>query len=451
MNNIHKYEPPIRLIITILFGIYLSTIQFTTSYTFNHFLPIPTPAVLTLGIGLSFFVYVVLFKNYRNSSFDIDKTFTYFIFIFGISIFLSVISSLITLNTIQSVEYFDNVKKSMITRVIYYIAFMAAAYFGYRTLSRLNHKWIVNTVRVYPLSILLLVFFGIWQLLYFIYGVPFLNVDTRSYVHSVNGEISFDFRLTSFADEPSYLGPLIIDMLILGFLAFKKKWVYVLIMAVPALAILLFSFSVSGYFNLALVSGFLLLLFMFHPKFPKKYIFLFLGISLLAVIIFILIKPDLLLRFFSPILGRLDNLFNPQASSRMYMYVMPIVWLFDHSLISALFGYGPGSFDFLSHSKILPNGGSVSTSSNNMYIDLLFEHGIIGFLMIFSVFVYIFISLLRKWRKNIYYLIALLEYVHLLITSLYRADFVTPRFWMVMLIIFLLMRVGEEIEKRQAN
>ncbi|WP_174728984.1 O-antigen ligase family protein [Mesobacillus harenae] len=435
-----------EIVILVIFAVYLSLIQFTTSYPYIHLLPIPTPAVLTLGMAFLFLVYCFLWRNNR-SSYDADRLIKIFMLLFTLSILLSFLSAFYTQITINSTEYTAYLKKSMVTRMLYYGAFIAMVYFGYHSLSQIGRIKTLRTILAYPLSIFLMVAIGLWQLTYFLFGIPFLDIDTRSYVHSVSGITFFNFRLTSFADEPSYLGPIIIDMLVLGYLAFKRKWIYVLLLAIPSIVVLLFSFSVSAYLNLAILVAFIIVFLMFHPKFPKRYLWYLLAFTFAGIVIVVLAKPGLVASFFSPIIGRLDSLFNPEESSRIYMYVMPIFWLFDHSIISALFGYGPGSFEFLASSKILPNTGSVSTSSNNMYIDLLFENGLIGFSLIVLGLGILLLSLFKNARKNIYYFIALLELTHLLITSLYRADFVTPRFWGVLLIIFLLNRFGEMKEK----
>jgi hypothetical protein len=157
-----------------------------------------------------------------------------------------------------------------------------------------------------------------------------------------------------------------------------------------------------------------------------------------------IVNPDLLAKFFSPIWGRRDNLFDPTQSSRIYMYVMPFQWLFDHSFISGLFGYGPGSYEFLASTKIVPHTQmSLAISANNMFIDVLFEQGVIGLILVLAGLISIAVFLLRNGMKNMYYFIALVEYFHLMVTSLYRADYVTPRFWSVLLIIALLVKIGE--------
>lgn len=448
-NFFIRIEPIFKKGLILALCLYFILIQFSISTPYIHLLPLPTPAVLTLGVGILTLFFWLFYRSKLDQGFESNKVLKYFTLAFSISIFLAILSSFYTIGKIQSTEYLDFISDSMIKRVLYYGSYLMLLYFGYIFIANLKDSNIRRIINMYSISLFLLVIVGIWQLLYFFYNIPFLDIETRSYVHSVEGNTFFNFRLTSFADEPSYLGPVLIDMVILGFLIFKRKWLYGFLVALPALGILLFSFSVSAYLNLFVLVFFVFVYLIFHPKFPKRYLWYLLGILIVGLLFILIIKPDFVVAFFSPILGRLGGLFDPQTSSRMYMYLMPFYWLFDHSTFSALFGYGPGAFDFLHASKIMPSNVSVATSSNNMYIDLLFEHGIIGFLLIASALVYLGIVLWKKGRLNVFYFIALLEFVHILFTSLYRADFVTPRFWGGFLIIFLLMRLGENHEKRR--
>jgi O-antigen ligase len=446
-----RFEPLFRTSLIIIFCIYLSLVQFSLNYDYIHLLPIPMPAVLSLGVSFLLLVYHYGYSKVQHDHTEVNSRLRTFVLLFTLSMVLSLFSSFYTSSVIKSSEYISYLKGSMPTRFLYYSTFLLMLYFGYQFFSRMEKGKILKIIKVYPLSIYLLVLVGIWQLSYFFFNIPFLDINTRSYIHSVTGNSFFNFRLTSFADEPSYLGPILIDLLVLGYLAIKRKWVYFIVLALPALVILLFSFSVSAYFNVFLLVGFIVLYLMFHPKFPKKYLWWIFGCGILGIIGIILVKPQLVTALFSPVLGRMDNLFDPTSSSRIYMYVMPLKWLFDHSFISALFGYGPGSFEFFHYTKILPNKVSLATSSNNFYIDILFENGVVGLCLILFVFIRVFVFLLKKGNKNIYYFIALVEFVHISITALYRADFVTPRFWAVFLIIFLLMKIGEDKEKENCH
>jgi O-antigen ligase len=439
----NKHEPRIKYILFILVAGYLFFAQFSTQAKYIKLLPIPVPAVLTLGVSSLLFLYYLRNRRSLIQTSEFDKHLKLFLVLFLISLGFAILSAFYTATVLNSAEYLSYLKGSMITRLAYYLSFFMFVYFGYRILSS-EPRDSESIVKIYPLSISLLVAVAYWQLAYFMFNIPFLNLDTRSFVHSVEGVTMFDFRVTSFTNEPSYMGPFLIDLIILAFLFVKRKWVYTLVVLLPTLFILVFTFSVSAYFNLVLVIGFLMVYLMFHPRFPKKILWMIPLVGVIGLVGLYIVNPDLLAKFFSPIWGRRDNLFDPTQSSRIYMYVMPFQWLFDHSIISGLFGYGPGAYEFLAGTKIVPHTQmSLAISANNMFIDVLFEQGVIGLILVLAGLISIALFLLRNGMKNMYYFIALVEYFHLMVTSLYRADYVTPRFWSVFLIIALLVKIGE--------
>ncbi|KEZ48768.1 O-antigen ligase family protein [Metabacillus indicus] len=428
----------------ILFFLFFFQVQFSISRLFINALPIPTPALITsaavLGLAL---VYIKMTGRHFIRGLFVKNSFYFFLVLFVVSLVFSTLSAFYTSTVLFSTEYDQYLRSSLYTRFIYYGAYIALVVLGLAVARRLPLQALKNIVNMYPAAVFLLIAVGIWQFFHFTYNVPFLDINTRSFVHSSEGPTLFDFRLTSFADEPSYLGPILIDFLILGLLLFRKWYTYIPLILLPAGFLLLFSFSLSAYVNIVFLIGFLAVLLVFHKSFPKKILVYLIVAGAVVFGAAFVVANDLMMDFFNPIIGRFSTILDFEHHSRMYMYVMPFFWLFDHSFISAMFGYGPGSFEFLAQTKILPSIAPVAISSNNMYIDIMFEHGVIGFLLVFTGLVLVFVSLIKHYKKNIYYFIALLLYVHMLITSLYRADFVTPRFWGILLIVGLLSLIGK--------
>lgn len=428
---------------------YFFLISFTVSSSYNKLLPIPTSAILTLLAGITLVIYY--FYNKKQTTFNSNLYIheKLFLFAFFVPAIISSIFSFIPLNNIISVEYLNFFKTSMPKRVVYYIAFFILVYFILKSARLFSEKQVIGLVKAYTISLYLIVIVGFWQLIAFLFDVPFLDISTRSYLHNVSSDTLFNFRLTSFADEPSYLGPVLIDLLLLGILLFKKKYIYFFVVLIPTLIVLTFSFSFSAYANIALLLGFILLVGIFSNKTYRKYSLIFIAVALVITLGLFITKNEFFMSFFAPILGRFETLFDIQSHSRMYMYVMPIVWLFNQNFLIALFGYGPGAFEFLSDTRILPNRTQFSVSSNNMYIDYLFEHGLIGFIILMVGIIYLLVKLMKHLFKNQYYFVSTLLFVHLLITSLYRADFVTPRFWGVLIIIFLLIRLAKGSQRKE--
>lgn len=103
----------------------------------------------------------------------------------------------------------------------------------------------------YTIGAGILIVGGIWQFLHFTIGYPMPGFETRAYVHSVESDVLFNFRLTSFTDEPSFLVPFLIDGLLIGSLLLSRKTYF--LYALFAVIVLVLSFSVSGYLNLAVI------------------------------------------------------------------------------------------------------------------------------------------------------------------------------------------------------
>jgi O-Antigen ligase len=431
-----------------LFAGYLCTVQFSAAHWFVAITPIPLTALLVLFISILLFIKYVKDKKYKlKQNSEINR----FIGIFILIALLSSLSSIYTMSVINSVEYMSYIKTSLPSRLVYYFTYVVFLFTGYYVFRDVESKQLKKVLKIYPFSLMLLVLIGIWQLAHFLFGIPFVNISTRSYIHSVSETVFFNFRLTSFLDEPSYLGPLLIDLMILGILIFKEKWKYVLYILIPSLIVLMFSFSVSAYINFAVMGSVAALLYIRKTKVPFSRVILGVGISFATLVLLLFVFNEAFVDFFSPILARGGSLFDVETSSRMYMYVMPFFWLFDHSFVSSLFGYGPGSFDFLAQTKILPSMGSVSTSSNNMFIDILFESGIVGLILIVTSVTIVGLNLFKHYRLNIFCFIAFVEFIHLILTSLYRADYATPRFWTLLLIIFLLNMIGRKALNHTTN
>ncbi|HNT27180.1 MAG TPA: hypothetical protein PKH10_03280 [bacterium] len=275
-----------------------------------------------------------------------------------------------------------------------------------------------------------LVFFGIWQWLHNYLNVPMFDLDTRSYMFGLR-QNGFSYlvdriRLTSLLDEPNFLVAFLIDGLLLGPLLVTSRRYYAFGVVAPFLFVLLFSFSAGGYLNLLLLCGVVLLTPGFLPaKIKKKAVAITIAALFLAGTIFY----QQIFEFLFPILGRLDSLFN-QTSTRIYMMVSTLRAAWDDPLPFMIFGHGPGSVFYLNF-KGLP-----MATSNSMYLDLFYETGLFGLLAA----LWMFSRLLKEnisfgWTRDprvrwIYLLIC-----HLAITSTYRADFFSSRFWSILILV----------------
>jgi len=415
---------------------------YSVSNVIQKITPVPT-SVLVSFLVASVLLLIFLLSKPKNlfENIILEKK------LIMISMFLipiiSVFAAFYNAGYMHSVEYLSYIKQSLPTRIINLGFFFIIFYVFNKNIQIISDNSLLRVTKAYLFSIFLIILFGIWQFLYFTAGIPILDVNTRSFVHSVEEDVLFNFRLTSFIDEPSYLVPLLIEALIIGFVVYSKKLkLFSVFFALPALFVLFFSFSVSGFANLGLVVLFgAVVLFTTQIK-NKRRLLLFVLVILAGLIIGGFIFQDTVHQLLMPIIGRFDTLFDIQQHSRLYQTVMPFFWLFDYSFVNALFGFGPGSYEFIHMTKFLHYEVPVSTTSNNMWVDLLFEYGIVGFLTFLVTFIYILFRFYKRRNENKYFLFSLILWFHLGITSLYRSDFAAPRFWAVIAIVWVLYELG---------
>ena len=128
---------------------------------------------------------------------------------------------------------------------------------------------------------------------------------------------------------------------------------------------------------------------------------------------------------------------------------MPFVWIFlEKGFFPYLFGMGTGSFKYLSNTKFFYDGRSVHGTSNNLFSDFVYECGYIGLILVIIMFFLLFKRLERNFKKNknIYNKVNLILFFHLIVSSLYRADFLSSRFFLIISFIKILDLLGKNIK-----
>jgi O-antigen ligase len=143
-----------------------------------------------------------------------------------------------------------------------------------------------------------------------------------------------------------------------------------------------------------------------------------------------------------PIIGRLD-LNTLLESERVVVISNTVHSLLGTSFINIFFGFGPASFKYLALTDSIIRGRH--STSNNIFIDNLYEFGVVGFLCCMSLFIYLLLDSFYKAKDNKYYFISYLLTTHLIISSMYRGDYVSPRFWILLTLIILLRNIGQKI------
>ncbi len=413
--------------------------------------PIPTSVAITM-LAAGFVSIYLLSDILLNRKIHLRKM-DYIILIgFFLPAFLSLFGLVSNIMTLLSHEYMLYVKSEFVSRFINIIVFLFL-FIGIKNyLSKKSDMELFKYIKAYSIGISILVLVGIWQFLHFTLGLPFPDLGTRSFIHGISDDthLLFRRRLTSFANEPSFLAPFLIDGMIIGFMVFhqniKKYFLYIFL---PVAFVLFFSFSSGGYFNFLLLAGILVVVLMFS-KVNVLRIFKSKGFLIASVlfVLLIVIGWDYVQILTKPVFGRFETFFDINSHARLYMVIMPFVWIFDHSPLSVIFGNGPASYSFLQTSKFLPTGYRVHITSNNYFVDILFEYGFLGLILALWMFAYIAFKFLRKINEHKFYIVGLLLIIHLGISSMYRADFTSPRFWSVLIIVTIIFQLANRYSKK---
>lgn len=410
---------------------------FTVSGLFQNITPfIETSLALQLIAFLYFFLFMLKHKKIVLKRFE-----TYILMIFITPVLLSFIGVLSKVLFDPNAFYYEYIDADFKNRLIL-IVFNLTILVGLLTIT---HNWTRektnNLIKKYYNGLFLFTVIGVWQFFHFLIGVPFINVETRSHIHSVSKNLLFiNNRLTSLANEPSYLAPLVIDFIILSFLLTKKPKVPVII----GLFVLIFSYSGGGYLNLFLLTFVFLVTYLKYKgyRFNRK--------SSFKVLLIFFAFGGVLLKYNSnlyylvmPVIGRMESFFDLNNHVRIFMVVMPFAWAAGGNILNFLFGYGPSSYKYLNLTERLPTGQAVHVTSNNLFSDTVYEAGYLGLIMYTGLFVKLIYTPFKKVYHNKDYFFATMLSTHLFITSIYRADYMQIRFWILIFIIFKLMRFAE--------
>lgn len=309
-------------------------------------------------------------------------------------------------------------------------------------LKEMSKRELEKIIKMYIYGVLVfIVAIGIWQFLNIYFSFPIFKLNSRTHIHSAGKFYQYiKIRVTGLANEPSYAAPFLIDTLIFSYL-FKYKKIMLI-----TFFVLLLTYSGGGYINVFI----LVIVTLFYKGIIKKKIKIIFLVSMNIIFILIyFLKFNELVNIFSPVLNRFskeNNLFNIKYNIRSFMVVMPYLWIiYEKGIFPFLFGMGPGSYKYLSKTKFFYDGRSVDNTSNNLFSDFVYENGYLGLIMLIFMFLKILKKLKKdfKEKKNIYNKVNIILFFHLITTSLYRADFLTSRFWLIIIFINIINKLGK--------
>lgn len=401
-----------------------------------------TVPISVCTIVLPNFEYLTIFASfimmaifYRRQTY-IDSYFRNVLLFFYAPILVSTLYTCLKLGFKNDVYYYQYVNDFIPGRIIHLVMFIFI--FNYIHCYIFENKNDVNALNKLLYSylygiIIILGIFGIWQIVSNVTGIWCPQFETRGALYFAT-DLGIK-RITSIADEPSYLVPFLIDGILLS-MFFKKKF-FSILLSIVLLASLSFGAYVEAFF---LSLTYILLI----PAMKKtKIIASLIGVVIMMIIIF----PEILDFVVSIISSReeLQSGFEMDDTSRTAMIVYPIKILFEGNFMDILLGNGPASFKYLE----ISDPKCLFGTSNNILVDLFYEGGLLAIVMLITLFVLIWRSFSKFKRGGADIIIIKLFLIHILLSSQYRADYASERFVVLLILVECLFLIKYESEQRK--
>ncbi|SUI75478.1 Lipid A core - O-antigen ligase and related enzymes [Shewanella morhuae] len=354
-----------------------------------------------------------------------------YIFSFIVSLF-----ALILTREYLTGEYFDSV---IFGRLFTFITVSFVLFIINLWLSQVGNDELLRSLKITFSIGFCFVLLGHWQFIGNLFGIPFF-IETRDWMHGVPAAIRsvLPMRLTSIAEEPNFLSPLLIEYLILTGLVVNGVLIRFGAYAL-GLFVLVLSFSGGVYVNLILILAFYSILSLYRSFTLSKikirdFIFLFFIVLCFGLVISI---GNILIDFISV---KLQGEAGGQSGRSQFL--LSLTQLISNSDFSQLLlGHGMATMSVLTAFG-LPKDEFLFRITNNFYLDMIWEGGFLGLFLILMFFIYLLFIGIKSYLINKYYEAGLLFTVHMMITCLYRSEYLSSHFLWVMTLIFICYKKG---------
>ncbi|NVC92196.1 hypothetical protein FC650_00775 [Vibrio natriegens] len=281
---------------------------------------------------------------------------------------------------------------------------------------------------------------GYWQVIGKLIGIPFF-VDTRDWMHGVPAALRsiFPSRVTSIAEEPNFLSPILMECMLLIALLVEKKAIRLTMLGMTVIIVVL-SFSGGAYVNFALICTFVFSLIALKTVLTGKtrishFFVLLLVFCLLLVLMYL---GTLLLDF---IYFKLQHEATGGSSRSQFMVSFTSL-LARSNLVQLIFGHGLGTMSVLD-SFGMRSEDYLFRITNNYTLDMFWEGGVIGVGLILLFYFKLIYPGLKYGFKNNAYLIGAVMSFHFIVTSTYRSEYLSTHFLWVILMIFSIYKLAE--------
>ncbi|WP_323903692.1 hypothetical protein [Aeromonas hydrophila] len=288
------------------------------------------------------------------------------------------------------------------------------------------------------MSTFVFLFFAYVQQLFFYLHIPFF-VESRSDMHGVPQILRsiIPNRITSIAREPNFYAPILIETIILARLIYSGFWQYIFIFS--TLVILVLTFSGGAYVHL------ILLLFFFivqRMSFTGKGLISLIKI-LMVFLVFCFVAYIIFENEVAILLDFIEAKTSTESSGTSFRsQVMSAIfseWS-SSSLKSLIFGHGIGTLAFFN--EISEGGVYLDFAiTNNFYLDYLWDTGIVGIILFVVFWGYGVAFFFNRRKTSIFFESGLLLFFSLLVTGLYRSEYVTTHFSWVLALVIVIYRV----------
>lgn len=347
-----------------------------------------------------------------------------FAMLFYVPMLVSTLWAMILMWNRNEETYYTYISSDLIPRLVHIFLFFVLVCEADSLIRLNNDRYNMRILNSFSNGVVFcLGLFGLWQIVGNIFGIWVPEIETRSSLYFARA-LGIN-RITSIADEPSYLAPFLIDGIIVLLFLRKPKLIWI-----PAL-ILLFSLSFGGYMEVICLMFYY---FAVTQKKTKLKLILFVAPSIILLLIIFPELIDIIDAFISS-RAEIQSGFNMDDTSRTMVMAFPIKKMGEYDLLTILLGNGPASFKYLWKSE--PNDCLFSTS-NCIYTDLLYEGGVLGL----GCFI---VLIIRLWRNTKYFtdgndrVFMRIFLLHLLLSSIYRGDYAGSRYaalFMVFMVIY---------------
>lgn len=363
-----------------------------------------------------------------NSNLLISRESKIFIVCYIISVVFSCIGMLSNLGSFSHVNVFISFISRLITISIGLLTLMLISSWAV-SVETYKLKYFIN-VSFFVTFVFL--FFGVYQIISVKYNLPFIETRSNVYGADYTTQQNLGFRLTSLAREPNFYSPLIFESLIISYLVLKKK--YYAIFTIITLYIMLKTYSTGVYIHFTFLLFFVFFISKVKPLYKLSLVFI------LAIFFY-----DTILNVNFDIYNYVINKFSNEASGdsfRSYVYITIIKEFMNSDLINLFFGNGINTLT--NFGDITGNYNLVNVSvSNNLFIDFLWDSGLLGLFSIIFPIVYLFFSNYKYKNNNKYYFCAICLLFSLFVSSLYRSEYTTSHFFWVIGNILVLLNISK--------